>query len=93
MAPDDAEQAVVDVVCAPPYTWDCGWAVATVLCESGGRADAYNPAPHYGWWQIDYWFAGWDDPAMNTEKAWVKYQSAVRYWSDGTHPWPVCGRR
>ena len=85
--------AVAGVVCAPRYTWDCGWAVATVFCESGGRADAYNPVGHWGWWQIDYEFEGWADPAVNTEKAWMKYLNAVAYWGDGRRPWPYCGYR
>jgi hypothetical protein len=66
--------------------------VATVLCESGGRADAYNPVGQWGLWQIDYKFQGWDDPTVNTERAWMKYQNALAYWGDGTRPWPVCGR-
>ena len=66
--------------------------MSTVLCESGGRADDHDNPKHWGLWQIDYEFDGWDDPHLNTERAWMKFQNAVEYWGDGTHPWPVCGR-
>jgi len=79
------------------YSWDCDWALQTVWCESRNnpKAIAYNNAGqaiHWGLWQLDYRFAGWDDPAVNTERAWAKYQNALAYWGDGTRPWPVCGQ-
>jgi hypothetical protein len=79
---------IVSIICDPAaYSWNCDWAIATILCESG--ADPFSISPsgiYFGLWQIDYHFPGWDDPRINSNAAWGKYQN------NGTNPWPVCGQ-
>src|SRR3990167_660665 len=83
------------LVCNAPFTWDCGWALATIDCESSGSpvADGHE------WYQGHYWhFIGlWQiavpehegyewlyDPYLNTVEAHLKYVSG------GTGHWPNC---
>ncbi len=76
------------IVCAPHWTWDCGWALRVVDCESGGDAEAYNPAgPYIGLWQVHN---GSFDPWENTAQAHRQYTE----WQQGLRglPWPHCGR-
>ena len=79
---------VVEIVCAPHWTWDCGWALRVVECESGGDPDAYNPAgPYVSLWQV---LNGSFDPWENTRQA---HQQFVE-WQQGLrgNPWGYCGR-
>ena len=83
------------LVCNAPFTWDCGWALATIECESSGSplADGHE------WYQGQYWhFVGlWQiavpihegnewlyDPYLNTVEAHLKYVNG------GTGHWPNC---
>jgi hypothetical protein len=82
---DDA----VSAICSLP--WDCVRMVAIAGCESGLRANAYNPAGYYGLFQINYAFEGWDNPWINAQVAYeTKYLPALQKGGDGTSPWPVC---
>jgi hypothetical protein len=82
---DDA----VAAICSLP--WDCTRMVAIAGCESGLRANAYNPVGYYGLFQINYWFEGWDNPWTNAQVAYEKkYLPALQRTGDGTSPWPVC---
>jgi len=82
---DDA----VAAICSLP--WDCVKMVAIAGCESGLRANAYNPAGYYGLFQINYAFEGWDNPWINAQVAYEqKYLPALQKGGDGLSPWPVC---
>jgi uncharacterized protein YabE (DUF348 family) len=73
-----------DIVCT--YGWDCGWAMAVIMCESGGNPNAYNPAgPYIGLFQI-YGGHGSNlqDPATNIAAAYSLYLSG------GRGNWPNC---
>jgi len=72
-----------DLVCS--YDWDCQWAMAVIMCESGGNANAYNPAGYVGLFQIWEGFgANLRDPATNVAAAYSLYQSG------GRGHWPNC---
>ncbi len=86
--------ALEGVICAPQYSWDCGWAVATVMCESNGSPNAHGHEWYqdqllhfFGWWQVvaphenDWLF----DPVLNTIEAHIKFMER------GAAPWPYCG--
>lgn len=79
--------AVADIVCRPEFTWDCGWALATVDCESSGNPNVSNPAgPFNGWFQV---LNGPFDPYLNTIEAHIQYVE----WQRGirtSRPWPNC---
>ena len=82
------EPDIVEIVCAPHWTWDCGWALRVVHCESSGDVLAYNPAgPYVSWWQV---LNGSFDPWTNTAQAHQQFQE----WQQGLRglPWPHCGR-
>ncbi len=62
------------LVCS--YDWDCDWAMAVIVCESGGYPNAYNPAgPYVGLFQILDPSASLFDPATNIAEAYWKYRS------------------
>ena len=76
------------LVCGAPYAWDCDEALAVMMCESSGHADAFN-AGNYGLFQINAVHAarvGGDlqslfDPAVNV-------RVAYEIWSDQSWiPW------
>jgi len=72
-----------DLVCS--YDWDCTWATAVMMCESGGNPDAYNPQGYVGLFQIWEGFgANLRDPATNIAAAYSLYQSG------GPGNWPNC---
>lgn len=74
------------LVCNAPFTWDCGWALAVIDCESSGHADAVNPAgPFVGLFQV---LNGTTDPYQNAVDAHIKYHA----WQRGEvgPPWPNC---
>ena len=80
---------VVAAICSLP--WPCERMVAIAACESGLRPDAANPAGYYGLFQINYWFAGWDNPWTNAQTAYnTKYLPSLQAGGDGTSPWPHC---
>ena len=44
---------VQEIVCAPQWSWDCGWALRVVGCESSWDPSFVNPAgPYLGLFQI-----------------------------------------
>jgi hypothetical protein len=72
-----------DLVCS--YDWDCDWALAVIMCESGGNPNAYNPAGYVGLFQI--WQghgSNLRDPATNIAAAYSLYLSG------GPGNWPNC---
>lgn len=85
--------AVADIVCRPEFTWDCGWALAVVKCESGGNSNAQaaewyngNLVVFNGWFQV---LSGSFDPYTNTVQAHIQYVE----WQRGirsARPWPNC---
>jgi hypothetical protein len=74
-------------VCAPPFTWPCGWALSVIQCESSGDPNAYNPAgPYVGGFQV---LNGPTDPFRNAVEAHIQYVE----WERGIRtvsPWPGC---
>jgi len=80
---------IVAAICSLP--WPCERMVAIAACESGLRPDAANPAGYYGLFQINHWFAGWDNPWTNAQTAYYeKYLPSLQAGGDGTSPWPHC---
>lgn len=83
-------QALRDLICS--YDWDCGWAIATAICESSLNPNAigseiYNGVRLYfvGLFQV---LGGSTDPVTNIEQALVQYKQ----WQAGqrARPWPNC---
>ncbi len=71
------------LVCS--YDWDCGWAIAVVMCESGGNPSAYNPAgPYVGLFQVLDPSRSMFDPATNVAEAYWKYKN------QGPGAWSNC---
>lgn len=75
------------LVCS--YSWPCEEALRVIECESGGRADAYNPTDSIGLFQIHY-PSHYDkverredlfDPTINVAVAWSIYADS------GWIPW------
>ncbi len=80
---------VIAAICSLP--WPCERMVAIASCESGLRPGAANPAGYYGLFQINHWFAGWDNPWTNAQTAYYeKYLPALQAGGDGLSPWPLC---
>lgn len=80
---------VVEAICSLP--WPCETMVAIAACESGLRANAFNPAGYYGLFQINHAFDGWDNPWTNAQAAYnEKYLPMLQSSGDGLAPWPVC---
>lgn len=74
------------LVCAPPFTWRCDWALAVIMCESGGNPSAYNPVgPYYGLFQVLH---GPYDPYLNAVEAHIQYAQYVAGLRP--NPWPNC---
>ncbi len=72
-----------DLVCS--YQWDCSWAMAVIMCESGGNPNAYNPQGYVGLFQIwEGYGANLRDPATNIAAAYSLYLSG------GPGNWPNC---
>ena len=95
---DDMEGAVADefyiraLICSPEFSWDCGWAMSTVWCESRFDPNAQGAEWYQGrlWhfnglWQIA---EGPFDPYLNTVEAHIQYVQ----WQRGlrARPWPNC---
>ncbi len=80
------------IVCAPEFSWDCGWALAVVWCESTNNPNAQaveviGGVTYYfnGLWQV---LGGSFDPLENTRQAygqWLEWQAGARQ-----NPWPGC---
>ena len=80
---------VINAICSLP--WPCERMVAIASCESGLYPGAANPAGYYGLFQINHWFAGWDNPWTNAQTAYYeKYLPALQASGDGMSPWPLC---
>jgi uncharacterized protein YabE (DUF348 family) len=72
-----------DLACS--YNWDCSWAMAVIMCESGGNPNAYNPQGYVGLFQIwEGYGANLRDPTTNIAAAYSLYVSG------GTGNWPNC---
>jgi uncharacterized protein YabE (DUF348 family) len=72
-----------DLVCS--YDWDCQWAMAVIMCESGGNPNAYNAHGYVGLFQIwEGYGANLRDPATNIAAAYSLYRSG------GPGNWPNC---
>lgn len=80
---------VIAAICS--FAWDCDKMVSIAMCESGLNPNAYNPAGYYGLFQINYEFAGWNDPYTNAKVAYEqKYLPALQHGGNGYSPWPYC---
>ena len=89
--------ALAATICAPEFTWDCGWAERTVACESSGDPNAVGSEWYQGelWYFVGLWqiatrdtamIPTLQDPVTNTLEAHWKYLHG------GVAHWPVCGR-
>jgi len=91
-----SEAAFAAVACRSEFSWDCSWAIATVLCESG-----FAPRAHgHEWYRgVYYHFLGWWQIAVTTHEGndWLydmyanTVEAHLKYAASGTAPWPVCG--
>lgn len=82
-----SRDAIAAIVCNAPFTWDCGWALAVIECESGFNPNVSNPAgPFNGLFQV---LNGPFDVYLNAVEAHIQYVE----WQRGirtARPWPNC---
>lgn len=79
---------VIAAICAQP--WDCEKMIRVATCESNLNPAAVNPIGYYGLFQINYQFAGWDDPWVNAQVAYEQKYLPAQAAGDALSPWPVC---
>jgi len=84
------------LICSPEFTWDCGWAVSTVRCESrfDPMADGHEWYEGHLWHFVGLWqiaipdhHGGYEwltDSRLNTIEAHLKYTT------QGVGAWPNC---
>lgn len=77
------------LVCSAEFTWPCEWALAVIMCESGGNPQALSPYGDAGLFQVatvhGYSQAQLFDPVFNTRYAHELYNGG-----SGTGNWPNC---
>ena len=77
-----------ELVCNPPFIWECEVALAVIQCESSGNPAARN-GPYVGLFAVDSVLHRWtveqlEDPEINVA-------AAAELWERrGWQPWPSC---
>lgn len=76
------------LICNDPFTWDCGWALATIQCESSGDPTSVGVEGELRFIGLFQVWNGSNDPYQNAVEAHIKYVS----WQRGEvgRPWPNC---